>query len=489
MRLSRFFGGGKPDEPQEPDRPRCLTKSRRRPRTTRAEGRRVRGCPGRRSGRRSDVQWRARAADVIPGGASTGSKRAAALYGEGTDFGPTHFSRASGCHVTTAGGRDAHRLHHGARHRRARLRRRDVTRAVIECRGARAMSPACRARARSSSPSELSDIIPCAERVQFLKTGAEAMAAAVRIARTYTGKDRIVACGYFGWHDWASDARGRPASRCARRDACPVRRCRCARARVSRRRAATSRPSCSSRSSSDCRRRSGSRARARCATRAGAALIFDEIKTGFRARARRLSGVRRRRRRTSPRSARRWRTAIRSPPSSGERALMEARANTWISSTLASEATALAAARARARLARRGRHLRHARGDRARDARRGAMRAIAASGVDGVHDRRHRSDVAAALRRSERGRRASSSCAREQGVLFKRGAYNFRRDRARRRGAARHRGGGERRVRRSWLRTSDVTATAHRSRGSEPLHRRARAFLSRRRAAAPTGRA
>jgi hypothetical protein len=35
-----------------------------------------------------DLPWRARAADVIPGGASTGSKRVAALYGEGTEFAP-----------------------------------------------------------------------------------------------------------------------------------------------------------------------------------------------------------------------------------------------------------------------------------------------------------------------------------------------------------------------------------------------------------------
>src|SRR5215208_8480021 len=34
--------------------------------------------------------WRARAAAVIVGGASTGSKRPEALYGAGADFGPTH---------------------------------------------------------------------------------------------------------------------------------------------------------------------------------------------------------------------------------------------------------------------------------------------------------------------------------------------------------------------------------------------------------------
>src|SRR5437867_4676883 len=52
--------------------------------------------------------------------------------------------------------------------------------------------------------------VPCAERVQFLKTGADAMSAAVRIARTYTGRDVVVGCGYFGWHDWSSDSPGVP---------------------------------------------------------------------------------------------------------------------------------------------------------------------------------------------------------------------------------------------------------------------------------------
>ena len=48
--------------------------------------------------------------------------------------------------------------------------------------------------------------------MQFLKTGAEATSAAVRLARTYTGRENVVASGYFGWHDWCSDAAGVPAS-------------------------------------------------------------------------------------------------------------------------------------------------------------------------------------------------------------------------------------------------------------------------------------
>jgi glutamate-1-semialdehyde aminotransferase len=48
--------------------------------------------------------WRARAAAVVPGGASTGSKRPAAQWGEEEPDAPTHFVRANGCRVTTAAG-------------------------------------------------------------------------------------------------------------------------------------------------------------------------------------------------------------------------------------------------------------------------------------------------------------------------------------------------------------------------------------------------
>jgi glutamate-1-semialdehyde 2,1-aminomutase len=45
----------------------------------------------------------------------------------------------------------------------------------------------------------LVDIIPCAEKVRFLKTGGEAMAATHRLARGFTGRDVVVTCGYHGW--------------------------------------------------------------------------------------------------------------------------------------------------------------------------------------------------------------------------------------------------------------------------------------------------
>lgn len=43
---------------------------------------------------------------------------------------------------------------------------------------------------------------PWADMVRYAKTGGEAMAVSVRIARAHTGKDIVAFCGYHGWHDW-----------------------------------------------------------------------------------------------------------------------------------------------------------------------------------------------------------------------------------------------------------------------------------------------
>lgn len=49
---------------------------------------------------------------------------------------------------------------------------------------------------------ELSQTIPCAQMVRYAKCGGEACAIAVRIARGVTGRDKVLFCGYHGWHDW-----------------------------------------------------------------------------------------------------------------------------------------------------------------------------------------------------------------------------------------------------------------------------------------------
>lgn len=48
----------------------------------------------------------------------------------------------------------------------------------------------------------LCELHPWAEMVRYARSGGESMAVSVRIARAATGRDKIVFCGYHGWHDW-----------------------------------------------------------------------------------------------------------------------------------------------------------------------------------------------------------------------------------------------------------------------------------------------
>ena len=38
--------------------------------------------------------------------------------------------------------------------------------------------------------------------VRLARSGGEANAIAIRIARAASGKDKVAICGYHGWHDW-----------------------------------------------------------------------------------------------------------------------------------------------------------------------------------------------------------------------------------------------------------------------------------------------
>lgn len=46
------------------------------------------------------------------------------------------------------------------------------------------------------------EVVPCAEMVRYGKNGSDVTAAAVRIARAYTGRDLVACGGYHGWQDW-----------------------------------------------------------------------------------------------------------------------------------------------------------------------------------------------------------------------------------------------------------------------------------------------
>mgnify|MGYP001554199199 CR=1 FL=1 len=48
----------------------------------------------------------------------------------------------------------------------------------------------------------IKEVIPNAESVRISKTGADVTSAAIRAARAYTGRTKVLGCGYHGWHDW-----------------------------------------------------------------------------------------------------------------------------------------------------------------------------------------------------------------------------------------------------------------------------------------------
>lgn len=58
------------------------------------------------------------------------------------------------------------------------------------------------------------EVIPNAESIRISKTGGDVCSAAVRIARAFTGREKVLCCGYHGWHDWyiitTSRAKGIP---------------------------------------------------------------------------------------------------------------------------------------------------------------------------------------------------------------------------------------------------------------------------------------
>lgn len=55
---------------------------------------------------------------------------------------------------------------------------------------------------------KLIEVIPSAEMAILVKTGSDATTCATRIARGFTGKDKILRCGYHGWADWCVEVHG-----------------------------------------------------------------------------------------------------------------------------------------------------------------------------------------------------------------------------------------------------------------------------------------
>lgn len=373
------------------------------------------------TGQDIERSWRERAQGVLPGGSSTGSKRPDALYGEGNESGPTHYIRASGCTVTTpseltfidctmALGSVA--LGYGDER---------ILRAAIAA-AANGNVAGLAHTAEVELAERLCDLIPCAEQVRFLKSGADAMSAAVRVARTATGRTQVVGSGYFGWHDWSSTSDGVPAGVRADFTSVPfddvgalVSACR----RAGRELAAIVIEPVVERLPSD---EWIAAARRQC-DEVGAVLIFDELKTGFRLSRggyQELSGV-------TPDLAAFGKAMANGFPLAalvGKSDVMEAAGRTWISSTLAGESMAIAAALAVLEVYEGDDDVCASLGRVGAAMRAGVETAVRASGIPGV-------TVAGLdpmwfVRFDDPGvERQFLEESVHEGVLFKRGAYNY----------------------------------------------------------------
>jgi glutamate-1-semialdehyde 2,1-aminomutase len=287
--------------------------------------------------------WALRARQVIAGGTSTGSKRPDALYGSAlaSDL-PTHARRSWGCRLETAEGLTLIDLSMALGAVALGYADEEISEAVYEtvadgtvC----GLAPLLEIEVAE----RLVDVIPCAEQVRFLKSGAEATAAAVRLARTHTGRTRIIASGYFGWHDWSSGAAGVPHEAHDAVQFVPFDDVEALAQAVdvagTELAAIIIEPLVHHVASAEWL----AAARAHC-DRVGAVLVFDEIKTAFRIR---TGGVQALRGITPDLTTLGKAMANGFPLAAvvGRRSVMSAASRTWISSTLAAETTALVAAR------------------------------------------------------------------------------------------------------------------------------------------------
>ncbi|HUF31204.1 MAG TPA: aminotransferase class III-fold pyridoxal phosphate-dependent enzyme [Gemmatimonadaceae bacterium] len=355
----------------------------------------------------------------IPGGTSTGSKRPDAMYGAGTP-GPSHYSTAAGCRLTTTDGTELVDFTMALGSVAFGYADPDVTEAVIAA--ARNGTIAALPHTLEVTVAEqLQAAVPIAEQVRFLKSGAEGVAAAVRIARTHTQRSHVLACGYFGWLDWSSDAAGVPAATqalCTRIPFGDVDAAREAAAGVQGHLAAIVIEPVIERMAPV----GWLHALRELCDDNGALFIADEIKTGFRvhpAGAVMQQGI-------HPDLVVFGKALANGYPLAavaGRGAAMAAAQHTWISSTVACDTTALAAASAVL--------ARHAREDVCaqlasigKAMRAGAERAVVASGAGDV--RVEGIDQMWLLRFDGDAREAQVLAnARASGVLIKRGAYNF----------------------------------------------------------------
>ncbi|MCA9214935.1 MAG: aminotransferase class III-fold pyridoxal phosphate-dependent enzyme [Planctomycetales bacterium] len=149
---------------------------------------------------RPDVQSLYRTAKtVIPGGTQLLSKRPEMFA---PDVWPAYYEQAIGCEVIDSDGRRYIDMSHcGILSTILGFADPDVNAAVI-----RRIQLGSMATLQTSDEVELArlltEIHPWADQARFTRSGGEAMAVAIRIARAATGRSKLAVCGYHGWHDW-----------------------------------------------------------------------------------------------------------------------------------------------------------------------------------------------------------------------------------------------------------------------------------------------
>lgn len=140
-----------------------------------------------------------KAKTMIPGGTSLLSKRPEQLLPENW---PAYYSKSKGCHVWDLDGKeyiDCSMMGIGTN--TLGYANDAVDEAVMKVvRDGNMTTLNCPEEVYLAE--KLIEMNPWAGGVRYTRGGGEANSMCVRIARAYTGKDKIAICGYHGWHDW-----------------------------------------------------------------------------------------------------------------------------------------------------------------------------------------------------------------------------------------------------------------------------------------------